>query len=353
MKITFKSKIFTSMLLICINTSCKNEIIENKSYSVITNGQVTTETRTKPQRSNHQKKCKSSQVIEVLENANTVISKLKSDQDKIIAWNIDTETISHTFEFPLHYDLISSDGKFILRKINDKKFSVIDLVSKQEIKAQIHNYNSAKVPSFKFSKDSKYLLVSYFPLESENKYQILLFDLEQKKYIKSFKIENLKFVSMTNDSKYFLALIEKQSKQSLVKIDFEDLETKYEVELENKDQVIKFEVANEIVMLKTKKEFIFLELETGEKKYTKNYQYFYRIGNKQEYAMFSDNLKEFKILELFSGEEKFIIENPELKNLTDCKLDEEKLDLVCRDYVNQSKVVTWNLETNSLENFCY
>lgn len=347
-----ESKLITLLLLLSIVVSCQKETLKLKTITSTRNNQVATNNK-KPTSGENKARCKSSQILDVLNDAQTIVSKLKKDPNKLVVWNANSLEVSHEISYPISYEQISPNGRYILRKVNNRKFYLTDFANIGETSNEVLTFNSVSTPKIQFSNDSNFLLVHYSPVKSNNNQQVLLYNLKEKKYVKSIKFKNVKHLSLTRDNRFFLVGIDNGKDKKIKKIKVEDAKEVYEIELNNYESFTRLEVGKQTIIVKTHKTFYFYDLESGQLNYDQNFKYFYDIGSLGENAIFVDDLNEFQVFELAASQVVHKIKNPELINLANCKLNDEMMKLVCKDYVSPAKISIWDLKTKKIEKVCY
>lgn len=349
MTTTIISKLVASIMILSTLVSCQKEIESITSQTNSRNNQVSSN----PTPKKENKKCHSSQVLDILDDAKTIISRLKADPSKLVVWNSNTGNISHEISYPFNYDLISPNGKFTIRKVSSHKFNLADYEDNKKVLNKVLEFNNIGKIKIQFSKDSKFLIISYRPVKTKNEFKALLFDLQTKKYVKSFKFIDLKHLELTNDAKFFIVGVDNGRDKKVKKISLEDNSILFEIELDRFANFSTLEVAKEVIIVNNDKKFFFYDIVNGELNFDDVFEYFYDLGPQGNNAIFVDNLKEFKIYDLETAEQRYLIKNPERMNFSNCKLEDQKVRLVCRDSANPANIALWDLESNKVKYICY
>jgi hypothetical protein len=299
------------------------------------------------------KTCKSSRILEILTNGETVVSRLKMDRAKIVSWSLDSGKVIRQLDYPISYHRISPNGNFILRKINFKKYQLLEFVKEFKKNNKTLTFNSSDTPDMHFSSDSKHLIIRYQPQYSGYTDQIALFNLKKMKFTTNFKMKFVEYVDLTKDSKYFVVGTDDGFEKKIHKVDAKTLETVISINLPRYQDFTLMELGLNTILVKSRRDFIFYDLETGEKRFESNYRFYHGMNSQGTHAIFANDWSEVRVVNIDTLAEDFVEKKPEGLSLHTCKFNGTPDKLVCKDNVNMGKVITWKLRSKELKTSCY
>lgn len=298
------------------------------------------------------KKCKASSVLNILSNGRTIISSMRMTNE-IVAWDIETGKKLGSLNYPVGYQKISPNAQYILRKVNSKKYQVTSFINALNPHKKILTFNASDVPDLIFSDDSKYLLVRYRPQFSINMHKVVLIDLKTMKVTKTLTDRFIRFARLTRDSQSLIMITDNGFEKSLTKIDVASLKQQFKIELPRYQDIKMLSVGLNSIVIKSYRDFLFYNIETGEKLFESDYNYFFSIGAKGETALFANDWDRLKIIDLVTGNELYELDIPEEIYLSSCLILIQETAMLCKSNMVPEKVLRWNLESQKIERHCF
>lgn len=303
---------------------------------------------------NDNKVCSAARVLKVLDNGRNVISRMAFDRSKIINWNVNDGKVISSLNFPVNLYQVSSDGKYILRRVNYKKFQLIKFGDKSKVNKVI-TLNAAynPMPKLEFSPDGNYLIMDYVPLGQGYNHKIDIYDLEKEVFTSSMMANNVLFAKVTRDSKFYLVGYKTRYKTILKKIHTETAQVEYEIELNRFERFDKLYIGEDAFVVAGNEKHYGYDLLTGEKLYEKKVLSFIDVGSEGRYALVSEAWNEIKIVDLKNFDVIYQDKAPTGLVLSSCQLVDSPLKLICQDSIKQGSVSIWNIEQSQSKTSCF
>lgn len=301
------------------------------------------------------KLCESSRVLKVLDNGKNVISRLGRDTNVIVKWNIITGKKESSLNFPVNPYLIGPNGKFIVRRIDFRKYQVIKLRNNKSDFNKIITLNAAysPMPKLSFSPDGENLVLNYRPFGQGYSKQIDIYSLSKERITFSFNAKNISFAKLTRDSKSLLVSSKEDFQNVVQKINLQNSSVEFELNLNKYEAFSEAYLGEEVFVLRGNKGYYFHDLHSGGFLYWKRLKYLYDIGTEGENALVSERWNEIKIIDLKTGTEQLTQKMPTDIVLSTCKLIDSNKILLCEDSINQGRVTRWNLSESIFSSSCF
>mgnify|MGYP000247576088 CR=1 FL=1 len=189
---------------------------------------------------------------------------------------------------------------------------------------------------------------SYYP---RNTYSIKIYDIERGQFLSDFNLSRVKFVKIKDEHIYIAQEID--WKKSLSKFSLKTNENVFTIELPYYLTIKRLEVSSTNIILESGKGFEFFSLNNGKKLFDSNFKYLYQLDSKKTVGLFAKSWTEFSLVSLEDGRELYSLETPRNLIISSCRIKTNPVKLVCKDRVEQNKVITWNLESGENSLACY
>src|SRR5690606_10947482 len=75
--------------------------------------------------------CNPQKVIEVLNNGELIVSRLKTEKNRLLIWNLENGREESSLYFPDEYYKISQNGKYLLNRLSYRRYQLIIFSEKQ------------------------------------------------------------------------------------------------------------------------------------------------------------------------------------------------------------------------------
>lgn len=304
---------------------------------------------------NGTKICKDARIIKILDNGKSIISRLSNDRDKIIKWSLISGKKVSSLDFPVNPYEVSPDGRYIIRRINYKKYQLIKFGQKKGRYSKVITLNAAydPMPKLEFSIDGEFLIINYRPFAQGDGQRIDIYSLEKEVFVSAINDRNITFAKVTRDSKYYLVALKKRYTTVVQKIDVMTSKVVYETNLNKYERFNHLYIGDSVFIVRGSSGHHAYDLETGEYLYSKKLKQLFDIGSDGIYGLVSENWNELKIMDLKSGEFLFKEKRPSGLILSSCQLHDSPIEVICQDSIDQGKILTWNIEQSSINTVCY
>lgn len=301
------------------------------------------------------KVCKDARILKVLDNGNNVISRLTTDKNKIINWQINNGKEVSSLDFPVNPYDVSPDGEYIIRRINYKKYQVIKFGENKNRFNRVITINAAydPMPKVEFSPDGEFLIMNYRPFAQGYSHRIDIYNLDQERFVSAMNAKNIIFAKVTRDSKYFLIGFQKGYHTVVQKVDVITSEVVYEIKINKYERFSKLYVGEDVFIVRGNNGYHAYNIVAGEHLYSKKLKQLFDIGSMGLNALVSDSWNEVKVLDLKTGDTIFKDKTPTGLILSTCKLLDNPLKVLCQDSVNQGKISIWDIAQSSATSACY
>lgn len=304
---------------------------------------------------NGPKVCKDARILKVLDNGNNVISRLTSDKNKIVNWNIiDGKEIS-SLNFPVNPYRVSPDGNYIIRRISYKKYQIIKFGENKDRFNRVITLNAAydPMPKLNFSADSKFLVMNYRPFAQGYSHRIDIYNLEKEEFVSAMNGRDIAFAKVTRDSKYYLIGFKKGYNTVVQKVDVRTTEVVFEAKLKKYERFDEIYVGEDTFLVRGNLGYHAYDIFTGESLYSKKLKQLFDVGSNGINAIVSEDWNEIKIMDMKTGDIIFKDKTPSGLVLSTCQLLDKPLKILCQDSINQGKISVWNIEQSSASSVCF
>lgn len=299
--------------------------------------------------------CVNARILKILDSGKNIISRLSSDRSQIIKWNVINGKKISSLNFPVNPYQISPDGKYIIRRINYKKYQLIKFVQNKGYFSRVITLNAAysPMPSLEFSADSEYLVMKYSPFAQGGGQRIDIYSLEKEIFISTLNNRNISFAKITRDSKYYLVGFKKGYSTVIQKIEINTARVIFETQLNRYERIDHLYVGENVFIVRGNNGYHVYDTETGDSLYSKRLKQLFDIGSNGKKALVSEKWNEVKVMDLKTGEYIFSDKVPTGLILSSCQLLDSPLRVLCQDSINQGKVSIWDIEQGSSSTSCY
>jgi hypothetical protein len=340
---------------LCLFSSCLIACGPQSASNSIATGGAGPRGPSRPDSPNEPKVCRSTKVLQVLNNGRNIVSRLISDENKIVNWNLEDEREFSTLDFPVQPYRVGPDGRYIIRQINFKKFQVIKFGDNKRTLSKLINVNAAfePMPSVEFSANGEQLILSYRPFAQGTSHRFDIYDLEKDSFESSLTTRDVLFSKVTRDTDYFVMITRRGNQHILSKIEAKTSKPIFEIVLERFENYYHLDLGADVVLIKGSRNVYAYNLTDGNLLYTKSLRYVHSVSSDGDYAVVAENFDDIKILNLSSGNYDFEYKRPSDLILSTCQLTASPLRLICQDSVNQGKVKIWDLAQNVKTSRCY
>ncbi len=290
--------------------------------------------------------CKGMKAIYIYKDGSTAISK--NSENSWVSWNIDSLEVEAR-GFDLDALDISEDGRFAITKVSQGQIYLLRLLDgayKVHKRLWIENADKIEVDF-----NENFLILkrkSYYP---RNTYSIKIYDIDRGQFLSDFNLSRVKFVKIKDEHIYIAQEID--WKKSLSKFSLKTNENVFTIELPYYLTIKRLEVSSTNIILESGKGFEFFSLNNGKKLFDSNFKYLYQLDSKKTVGLFAKSWTEFSLVSLEDGRELYSLETPRNLIISSCRIKTNPVKLVCKDRVEQNKVITWNLESGENSLACY
>lgn len=298
------------------------------------------------------KDCSKQKVVEILEDGNLIVSRMKNEEDRLFVWDKNSKEEKTSIFFPGTYHKVAPNGEYLLNNLSFRRFQFM-LFEKGTVPQTLPlSFYSADNPDVKFTNDSKWLVIRYKPVTSPDIDTISFFDIEKRNFLRNFNFENVRHVEVSSDKKFIYLGIEKGRHKKIVKYDYESGLVIFEKGFYSRGYFSKFTLLDNVLMTIDNGEYVFYDTETSNILYKKNFRYVYDSDTTGNYLLVATDWNELGILDVKTGVVSYKEKRLERVYASSCQVRSSET-IICQDSSEVGKVIEWNMKTNLVTESCF